>query len=122
MLLIVLLDGCSAGESSDKPVGRERYLSGEEVVAQRTIPLTDCALLVRAFEKNIFKRNGVGVQLSKETFRVKAGITVANVKCDNRDGFCVGRSCNQVAMNQGVGFSQNLLVPGNMKEILNMEA
>ena len=67
LLLIVamaLSQGCNTGESKDN-TGPDAS-STTEVIKLGIIPLTDCAPLVIAFEKGIFKKYGLNVQISKE--------------------------------------------------------
>lgn len=67
VLAVVTLQSCSAGESKDKSVdAAEADVSEKEVIKLGIIPLTDCAPLVIALEKGIFKKYGVNVQISKE--------------------------------------------------------
>ena len=67
MVIIMVIQSCSAGESKDKALSSEDAdISGKEVIKLGIIPLTDCAPLVIAFEKGIFKKYGVNVQISKE--------------------------------------------------------
>lgn len=65
---VVLLNSCNSGESKDKTDISSGIVevSDKEVIKLGIIPLTDCAPLVIAFEKGIFKKYGVNVQLSKE--------------------------------------------------------
>lgn len=68
MVHLFLLDGCNTGESKGKTdiSGGVDEVSSKEVIKLGIIPLTDCAPLVIAYEKGIFKKYGVNVQLSKE--------------------------------------------------------
>lgn len=61
-----ILQGCSSGESKDKSVEVNADTPAGDVIKLGIIPLTDCAPLVIAFEKGIFKKYGVNVQISKE--------------------------------------------------------
>ena len=66
--LVVLLNSCSSGESKDNSgtASGDADILNKEVIKLGIIPLTDCAPLVIAFEKGIFKKYGVNVQISKE--------------------------------------------------------
>ena len=61
-----LVQACSSGESKDNTSPHPAEATGGDVIKLGIIPLTDCAPLVIAFEKGIFKRYGVNVQISKE--------------------------------------------------------
>lgn len=66
MMILLLLQSCSAGESKDKTTSGYPDVSGKPLIKLGIIPLTDCAPLVIAFEKNLFQKYGVNVQISKE--------------------------------------------------------
>lgn len=67
VILLAVSQACSRGESKDKFDGTDvASAPGEEVIRLGIIPLTDCAPLVIAFEKGLFKKYGVNVQISKE--------------------------------------------------------
>ena len=67
-MVIALIQSCSTGESKNKSGADEDHVSivNQEVIKLGIIPLTDCAPLVIAFEKGIFKKYGLNVELSKE--------------------------------------------------------
>ena len=62
----IIFQSCSSGQSQDKPLDSLTDVSGQPVIKLGIIPLTDCAPLVIAFEKGLFKKHGVNVQISKE--------------------------------------------------------
>lgn len=64
ILLLLLLKSCSPGETKAGP--NADGSSDAPVIKLGIIPLTDCAPLVIAFEKGIFKKYGLNVQISKE--------------------------------------------------------
>lgn len=66
--LALIIESCSTGQSKDNPVGddAEDEVSNKEVIKLGIIPLTDCAPLVIAFEKGLFRKYGLNVQISKE--------------------------------------------------------
>src|SRR5688500_3679264 len=63
-----VMHSCSTGESKDNSIlaTEEDAVSSKDVIKLGIIPLTDCAPLVIAFEKGIFKKYGLNVQISKE--------------------------------------------------------
>lgn len=61
----VLLQACSTGESKNAGTSGSASAGGD-VIKLGIIPLTDCAPLVIAFEKGIFRKYGVNVEISKE--------------------------------------------------------
>lgn len=64
LFLTVLCQGCSTGESrSSSPLPGSTH---GETIKLGIIPLTDCAPLVIAFEKRLFAKYGVNVEISKE--------------------------------------------------------
>lgn len=69
VLLTATLVCCSSGASQDTASVDSATaidVSDKEVIKLGIIPLTDCAPLVIAFEKGIFKKYGLNVQISKE--------------------------------------------------------
>lgn len=64
ILLLLLLKSCSPGETKAGP--NADGSSDAPAIKLGIIPLTDCAPLVIAFEKGIFKKYGLNVQISKE--------------------------------------------------------
>lgn len=64
----IALGSCSTGQSKDKASATdlEVDVSDKELIKLGIIPLTDCAPLVIAFEKGIFKKYGLNVEISKE--------------------------------------------------------
>ena len=67
VIMMAVSQACSQGESKDR--SNETAVAAapeEDVIRLGIIPLTDCAPLVIAFEKGLFKKYGVNVQLSKE--------------------------------------------------------
>lgn len=64
ILLLLLLESCSPGETKAGP--NADGSSDAPVIKLGIIPLTDCAPLVIALEKGIFKKYGLNVQISKE--------------------------------------------------------
>lgn len=63
---MALIQACSTGESKNASNTQEAAALEGEVIKLGIIPLTDCAPLVIAFEKGLFKKYGVNVQISKE--------------------------------------------------------
>jgi nitrate/nitrite transport system substrate-binding protein len=64
--VMLFIESCSSGTSKDKAADQSGDVSNQEVIKLGIIPLTDCAPLVIAFEKGIFKKYGLNVQISKE--------------------------------------------------------
>ena len=65
--LLLVAQRCSPGESkANSPTAEDAAILDKEVIKLGIIPLTDCAPLVIAFEKGIFKKYGLNVQISKE--------------------------------------------------------
>lgn len=65
--ILVVMQRCSQGESKgNRHTAGAAAIAGREVIKLGIIPLTDCAPLVVAFEKGIFKKYGLNVQISKE--------------------------------------------------------
>ena len=58
-----LLESCSPGEAG---ASASNEAGNEDVIRLGIIPLTDCAPLVIAHEKGLFKKHGVNVEISKE--------------------------------------------------------
>ncbi|HYG20467.1 MAG TPA: ABC transporter substrate-binding protein [Ohtaekwangia sp.] len=65
-MVVAVLYSCSSGESEERPAAMADSVANQEVIKLGIIPLTDCAPLVIAFEKGLFKKYGVNVELSKE--------------------------------------------------------
>jgi nitrate/nitrite transport system substrate-binding protein len=68
LLCFVIIQGCSSGESKNMGSlsGDTTDVSKLDVIRLGIIPLTDCAPLVIAHEKGLFKKYGVNVEISKE--------------------------------------------------------
>jgi nitrate/nitrite transport system substrate-binding protein len=67
-ILLLSLQRCNSGESiANSPTAYGAEVADEEIIKLGIIPLTDCAPLVVAFEKGLFKKYGVNVQISKES-------------------------------------------------------
>src|SRR5688572_22788137 len=65
--LLFVAQRCSPGESkANSPGTEDATILDKEVIKLGIIPLTDCAPLVIAFEKGIFKKYGLNVEISKE--------------------------------------------------------
>lgn len=64
--VLALFQSCSTGESKNASGAQASATLTGEVIKLGIIPLTDCAPLVIAFEKGIFKKYGLNVQISKE--------------------------------------------------------
>ncbi len=65
IFLGIVFEGCNSGQSKDRS-GNNTLLSDQKLIKLGIIPLTDCAPLVIAFEKGIFKKYGLNVEISKE--------------------------------------------------------
>src|SRR5687768_1233900 len=63
---MALMQACSTGESKNASNTQEAADVDGVMIKLGIIPLTDCAPLVIAFEKGIFKKYGLNVQISKE--------------------------------------------------------
>lgn len=67
LALMFFMQGCSPGESkANTGTAEDAAILNKEVIRLGIIPLTDCAPLVIALEKGIFKKYGLNVQISKE--------------------------------------------------------
>ena len=65
IFLGIVFESCNSGQSKDRS-GNNTLLSDQKLIKLGIIPLTDCAPLVIAFEKGIFKKYGLNVEISKE--------------------------------------------------------
>ena len=64
---IFLMQSCSPGESgANAGTAGDTAITNKELIRLGIIPLTDCAPLVIALEKGMFKKYGLNVQVSKE--------------------------------------------------------
>ncbi len=65
--LLLAMERCTPGETkAGSETASDTAISNQAVIKLGIIPLTDCAPLVIAFEKGIFKKYGLNVQISKE--------------------------------------------------------
>lgn len=107
LTLVIFTGGCSSGESKDNSGTAGDDVSNKEVIKLGIIPLTDCAPLVIAFEKGIFKKYGLNVQISKEA-------SWANVRDKLLTGELQGAHClfgMPFSVYTGVGGNQGSELP-----------